>query len=295
MRVTRARYFLAAVRSGSLRSAATACGVSQPTIGQQLTLLEEELNVVLLTRSGRGVRPTAAGESMIEPLSRLVAAEDAVHEAALASSCAYQGTVRIGGVSMTVEMIVAPVVGRLRASYPGLRFSVREDASSDIEAAVLAGDLDLATITTPADDAAPGLTREHLVSSPVGIQVTPEHPLATRASVRWADLNPWPIVSMRRGTVLAKLLHDQLPSADTVVEAMSARTVQVMVAQGAGVGFLAGVGAGSRRAGLAWIPVTDAEPIVVSLVQRSDSPLSRAASIVRNVLRDRAKELGEEF
>ncbi|WP_443049218.1 LysR family transcriptional regulator [Streptomyces sp. NBC_00316] len=47
MRVERARYLLAAVRTGSLRSAAAACGVSQPTIGQQLTTLEEELDVVL--------------------------------------------------------------------------------------------------------------------------------------------------------------------------------------------------------------------------------------------------------
>ena len=53
MRVERARYFLAAVETGSLRAAAARCGVSQPTIGEQLRLLEEELDVALLTAGKR--------------------------------------------------------------------------------------------------------------------------------------------------------------------------------------------------------------------------------------------------
>ncbi|MCP9949798.1 LysR family transcriptional regulator [Actinomadura madurae] len=111
MRVERARYFLAAIETGSLRAAAARCGVSQPTIGQQIALLEEELDVVLLTRSRHGVRPTAAGQALIEPLGRLVAAEDAVRESAMESGAAYHGRVRIGGVSVTAETIIAPVVG----------------------------------------------------------------------------------------------------------------------------------------------------------------------------------------
>ncbi|MBM9623943.1 LysR family transcriptional regulator [Streptomyces zhihengii] len=141
MRVERARYFLAALRTGSLRSAAADCGVSQPTIGQQLTVLEVELDVVLLTRSPGGVRATPAGEALIAPFTRLVAAEDAVREAALATNGTYQGRVSIGGGSVTVETVVAPVVGRLLAEHPGLRFSVREGPSGDIERSVLSGDI----------------------------------------------------------------------------------------------------------------------------------------------------------
>jgi len=292
VRVTRARYFLAAVSSGSLRSAAAACGVSQPTIGQQLTLLEEELDLVLLTRSRRGVRPTAAGEAMVEPLSRLVAAEDAVLESAMDSRDAYQGRVVIGGGSVTVETMVAPVVGTLRTAHPGLRFTVREGASAEVEAAVLGGDIDLAALTTPSSPPSAGLHREELVSTPVGIHVPPGHPLAARTGVQWEDLAGWPIVTMRAGTVLHELLHSQVPAPDTVVEAMSARTVQVMVARGAGIGVLARVGS-SASEDLPWIPVTDARPVTVSLVRRKDSPLPRSAAIVRDLLRVRAAELGE--
>ena len=54
----------------------------------------------------------------------------------------YHGRVQIGAVSVSAETIIAPVVGRLRAHHPGLRFTVREGASADIEGAVLDGELE---------------------------------------------------------------------------------------------------------------------------------------------------------
>lgn len=291
MRVERARYFLAAVEAGSLRSAAALCGVSQPTIGQQIALLEEELDVVLLTRSRRGVRPTPAGQALLEPMKSLVAAEDSVHGVAMETAGAYHGQVRIGAVSVTAETVIAPVVGDLLEHHPGLRFAVREGASVDVEAAVQDGDLDFGVITTPLAPAPADLQRVPLLSTPVGVHVRADHPLAGRDHVRWADLQGWPIVTMRSGTVLWEMLHKHVDGPDDVVQAMSARTVKVMVARGAGVGILAQVETSLDISDLAWIPVLDAPPIELCLVQRKDTQPSRSALIVRHLIRARAGEL----
>jgi DNA-binding transcriptional LysR family regulator len=291
MRVERARYFLAAVETGSLRSAAARCGVSQPTIGQQIALLEEELDVVLLTRSRHGVRPTPAGENLLEPLNRLVAAEDTVRESAMESSGAYRGRVQIGGVSATVEMIIAPVVGHLREHYPGLRFTVREGASADIEAAVLHGELDVGVITMPMSAAPTGLQRVPLVSAPVGVCVRADHPLATRDHLHWRDVEPQPIVTMRTGTVMWEVLNRHVAGPDVVVQAMSARTVKVMVAQGAGLGILARFDTSADIPGLVWLPLLDTPPVTLCLTQRRDSQPSRPALIVRQLIRAKAQEL----
>ena len=291
MRVERARYFLAAVETGSLRSAAARCGVSQPTIGQQVALLEEELDVVLLTRTRYGVQPTAAGQALLEPLGRLVAAEDAVRGAAMDSSGTYRGRVQIGGVSVTAEMIVAPVVGRLREDHPGLRFAVREGASADIEAAVLAGELDFGVITTPLHPPATGLRRVPLVSAPVGVYVRADHPLAGRDHVHWRDLEAWPVVTMRAGTVMWEMLHRNAHDPDIVVEAMSARTVKVMVGQGVGLGFLARFETSADIPDLSWTPLRDAPPVQLCLVQRRDGQPSRSALIVCRLIRSAVDEL----
>lgn len=291
MRVERARYFLAAVETGSLRSAAARCGVSQPTIGQQLALLEEELDVVLLTRSRHGVRPTPAGQELLEPLRQLVAAEDAVRESAMESGGAYRGRVQVGGVSVTAETIIAPVVGHVREHHPGLRFTVREGASVDIEAAVLAGELDFGVITTPLRPPATGLHRIPLVAAPVGVYARTDHPLAGRDHVRWRDLETWPVVTMRAGTVLWELLHRHVSSPDVVVQAMSARTVKVMVGQGVGLGVLAPFDTSADVPDLVWLPLRDASPIQLCLTQRRDDHPSRSALIVRRLIRSTAAEL----
>lgn len=293
MRVERARYLLAAISTGSLRSAAALCGVSQPTISQQLIVLEEELDAVLLIRSRGGVRATPAGEALAGPLSRLVAAEDAVREAALAANGAYQGRVSIGGGSVTVETIVAPVVGRLLGEHPGLRFSVREGSSIDIERAVQHGDLDLAVVTTPNEPALSGLIRRRLMTAPLGVYARPDHPLAGQGQITWDDLTARQIVTMRPGTVLHQRLKDRLPEAESMVEAMSARTVQTMVRQGAGVGLLARFGPQEQPSDLVWLRLLDAQPVEVSLIQRADSQPSRAAAVVRRLIGARADELSE--
>ena len=284
MRVERVRYFLAAVETGSLRSAAARCGVSQPTIGQQVALLEEELDVVLLTRSRNGVQPTPAGQALLDPLGRLVAAEEAVRAAALDSGGSYRGRVQIGGVSVTAETIIAPVVGRLRREHPGLRFTVREGASTDIEAAVLAGELDFGVITMPLTPPAAGLRRVPFRSVPVGVYLRTDHPLAGRDDVQWRDLESWPIVTMRAGTVMWDVLHRHVTAPDIAVQAMSARTVKVMVGQGVGLGFLARFDTSADIPDVEWTPVRDAHPVHLCLVQRKDSQPSRPALIVRRLI-----------
>lgn len=293
MRVERARYFLAAVETGSLRSAASRCGVSQPTLGEQVALLEEELDVVLLTRSRQGVRPTDAGQAMIDPLARLVAAEDAALRAAAESGGAYQGRVAIGAISVVAETLIAPVVARLRAEHTDLRFGVTETSSGEIESRVLHGDLDFGVISAPAAPAAAGLRRSPLLCAPLGVVVRTDHLLARREELAWRDLATWPIVTMRAGTVMWERLHDNIAAPDVVVQTMSARSLKVMVGHGAGIGVLARFDTSGDVPGLHWIPIRGAEPVRICLVQRSQGRPSPAALIVRGLVRERAAEFTE--
>lgn len=287
----RVRYFLAAIETGSLRAAAARCEVSQPTVGQQIGALEEELDVVLLTRGKHGVRPTAAGQALLDPLRRLVAAEEELRDSAMAAGGAYHGKVRIGAVSVTAETIVAPVVGRLRKRHAGLRFTVREGGSAEVEAAVLDGELDFAVVTVPTSPAASGLHRVPLVSAPMGVYAPGDHPLAGREYLYWRDLETWPIVTMRGGTTLWELLHRNVSNPDIVVEAMTARSLKVMVAESAGLGILAKFETSADIPDLVWIPLRDAHPVRICLTHRKNTQPSRAAHIVRRLIRAKAEEL----
>jgi DNA-binding transcriptional LysR family regulator len=72
MQLRHLRYFVRIVEAGSFSRAAATIHVAQPALSQQIAELEEELGVSLLHRSTRGVRPTAAGETLFREAAAIL-------------------------------------------------------------------------------------------------------------------------------------------------------------------------------------------------------------------------------
>ncbi len=70
------RYFLHALRAGSLAGAARALRVQHTTVGRRLTALEQALGAPLVLRSSEGLQPTRLGEELVpfaEQIDKVVA------------------------------------------------------------------------------------------------------------------------------------------------------------------------------------------------------------------------------
>ena len=61
MNLTQLRYFVRVAEMGSFSKAAIELDVAQPALSRQVRLLETDLHVTLLQRTGRGVLLTDAG------------------------------------------------------------------------------------------------------------------------------------------------------------------------------------------------------------------------------------------
>lgn len=86
-------YFEAVARAGSVRQAAERLHVSAPVVSTALSELEQMLGCTLLRRDRRGVRLTAAGESVLRHAREMVGSATAAIEAVQERSA--EGTVRI--------------------------------------------------------------------------------------------------------------------------------------------------------------------------------------------------------
>jgi LysR family hydrogen peroxide-inducible transcriptional activator len=80
------RYFEALARHGHFGRAAEACAISQPALSVQMRALEAGLGAALFDRTPRGVVLTGFGEAMAPRIRAVLAAADAVDEAARAAS-----------------------------------------------------------------------------------------------------------------------------------------------------------------------------------------------------------------
>ena len=110
----RVRAFLIAAEEGSLSRAAESLGMSQPTLGRQVTAIEEELGIALFERSSRGLVLTADGLDLLEHARAMGEAANRLSLLASGRSDDLEGVVCITATEVMAAYVLPPIVARLR-------------------------------------------------------------------------------------------------------------------------------------------------------------------------------------
>jgi len=175
-------YLLSVADCHSFTRAAETLHVSQPTLSQQIKLLEEALDVQLLDRSGRNVKLTEAGEVYVLHARRAMEELDAGKRAVSELEDLSRGYLRLGMTPIT-EYLTTSLIDEFNARYPGITISSMEMSQDQIEAGVAEGDLDagIAFTHTPATENWSGKIEMHtLFMEPLSLVVGMDHALAGR-------------------------------------------------------------------------------------------------------------------
>jgi len=172
------RYFLAVVEHANFTRAAEELRVSQPTLSQQVKQLEKSLGAQLLERSGRSARLTDAGESYVQH-ARAVLDDLAAGRRAVADvQDLTRGHLRLAVMPTFIGYLVGPIAGEFAEHHPGVSIDVREEPQNRIEAALLAGEIDLGIGFGGAH--LPGVASAELFQESLSLVVGPRHPRARR-------------------------------------------------------------------------------------------------------------------
>jgi len=112
------RAFVALCDHQHFGEAATALGVSQPSLSQAITALEKRVGGELVERTTRRVLVTSLGEALLPYARDAVLAAEAFSEAASSQGAALSGTMRLG-IIPTIAPYLAPVlIDGLREAPP---------------------------------------------------------------------------------------------------------------------------------------------------------------------------------
>lgn len=130
----RARAFLVTAEEGSLSAAARALGMAQPTLGRQVTALEEELGVVLFERAGRGLTLTPSGLDLLDHVRAMGDAAGRVSLTAGGQAQSIEGSICITASEIYSAFLLPPIVARLRREAPGIQIEiVASNAAVDLK------------------------------------------------------------------------------------------------------------------------------------------------------------------
>ena len=120
----RARSFLVTAEEGSLSAAARSLGMTQPTLGRQVSALEEELGVVLFERSGPGLVLTPNGLELVEHVRAMGEAASRVSLAASGQSNNIEGNICISASEVYSVFLLPPIIAKLRKLEPKIHVEI---------------------------------------------------------------------------------------------------------------------------------------------------------------------------
>ena len=129
-----ARAFLVTAEEGSLSAAARALGLTQPTLGRQVSALEQTLKVTLFERLGRNLVLTPSGEDLLGHVKAMGLAANQVSLSASGHSQTLEGSVCLSVSEIYAALILPTVIAKLRKTHPKIKIEiVVSNEASDLQ------------------------------------------------------------------------------------------------------------------------------------------------------------------
>ena len=125
--------FAMTLETGSLNKAARRRGISQSAVSQQIAQLESLLGQQLLLRTPRGVKPTRAGDLVLNHAQNLLTGYEKMQADLSRNGGSVSGQFRINVSTFMGREIVGPVLIQLNQEFPDLDIVMRlEDKVVDV-------------------------------------------------------------------------------------------------------------------------------------------------------------------
>src|SRR5262245_4327820 len=123
-------------RNKRFTTAASALGVSQPTLSRQIQRLEQELGAKLVVRGPREVVLTEAWTRFVVRAEQALLAIDAGVSEVTELGGSPRGSVTVGALPTIAAYALPTVVANFHAKYPHVQILVREGFSDQLESQV---------------------------------------------------------------------------------------------------------------------------------------------------------------
>jgi LysR family hydrogen peroxide-inducible transcriptional activator len=274
MEIQRLRYFTALVREKGFARAATAMRVSQPTLSQQIALLERELGVSLVRRLRGGVTPTEAGRGFLKRATNILAELDYAAQEAAAHAGRLRGVLRLGAIPTVAPYVLPDLVATFAKAHPGVTVEARESVTERLEQLLQSGEIDGALVALPIRSE--NLKRVVLREEQLFVAVPAGHAALDSGGMRWKDIGDesWLMLEESHclGVQTRELCSAKGLSPKVALRGSQIATLLEMVGRGLGVAVVPEMAGDRLPKGVKLAPFAGRKPTrTVALVMREDA------------------------
>lgn len=296
----RMRLLVEVARHGSMTGAAHALSYTPSAISQQIRRLEAEVRLPVVERHARGIELTDAGRAIVEHAEAIERQLDALTTRLDDIAGLRTGSLRLGTFPTVASSLLPLAVTRFREAYPGVRLIVQSGRKAQLldllerrrVETTLLWDYTWSRVDQP------GLELMPVMDDPTALVVAKGHRLASRRSVRMADLaeESWIIRGDQHpvAEVLSRTARAAGFEPTVSFEANDYQEAQAMVAVGLGIAIAPRLALANLRDDVTVISLGSSAPrrriLLAGLAGREPSPPEKA---IRAVFRVVGAELGD--
>ncbi|KIL80115.1 LysR family transcriptional regulator [Bacillus badius] len=295
MELRQLEYFYAVCQELHFTKAAEKVGITQPSLSQQIKLLEHEIGTPLFDRIGKKIDLTESGKLLLKYTRNIFSEIEQAKTSINELNGLQRGTLSIGTVLTVENYLIPPALLDFHRLYPAIKISVFGLRTGDIKKHLLENQLDFGIVFLPMKgeelETISLYTEEMAFAVPVG------HPLEKERILGLEALQTTPSILLPENYFIRQLINKACKDfgfvPEPVFEITTMESLINMVIEGAGITILPKPYLEYlSHSGLKIIPISHSNlSREIGIVYRKDKYLSAAAHIFIKNLKDMSLHL----
>lgn len=237
MEIRHLQYFIAVCKHLHFTKAAESLNIAQPTLSQQIHVLEQEIGAELFDRAGKKVLLTPAGEILFCHSMRIFdTIEQALAEISQLNGLE-RGQIKIAclGTYLAMETII-----EFHKQYPNIHIELEQLSTEQIRHKLLQNELDFGVVFLPLADKE--LESIPLYQEKMVVMASKNHPFAKKKNLLFEELSNAPLIMMSENFIIRRIFdqtcHEKGCAFTPILELSQMDDLREMVEQNIGVSVL---------------------------------------------------------
>jgi|SRR5690625_266443 len=245
MRTEHLEYLIEIADSGSITTTAEKFHISQPSISQSLSKLEEELQTKIFNRSRTGTYPTETGKLIIQQAREIILQVKKLEEISNTQSPAVTGSLTVSVVPSFSNSILPSILSVYKNQFPDVQIKVIENGSIKVIEDVAAGNVDFGLAaffeTVEFDN---NLVFEPLLVGNAKACVGNSSEFAQRREITLQEIVRYPIITFSQEYKMNSFILNflrQYGKPNLLFTAGNSAAAKVFISQGLALGFFSDI------------------------------------------------------
>lgn len=233
--------FRTLAQTGSFTLAAKQLNLTQSAVSHSIKALEDDLNCSLISRLGRKIHLTQAGENFLSAAERMIRQMQNVRTELDSLGKWGAGRLRIGAGTTACQYVLPSLIREFRQTFPDCQLSVVPGDAKELLDLLRSNEIDMAlTLIPPGQD---DIQHQIVFEDSLQFVVSPMHPWAKRKNAPLNEIEQQSYVTYGKKSYTFELVRKHFRSEghdlSNVIELGSMEAIKELVKIGIGVGIVA--------------------------------------------------------